>query len=63
MINKRYIVRDKDGAYHNAYNFHFGKQNAYDWAVQCAKLINGIVYFSGEDNKEQEVYRAPDSKK
>ena len=62
-MNKRYIVRDKDGAYQSAYNLSFGKQKAYDWALQCAKTINGIIYYSEGDNKEQEVYRAPESKK
>ena len=63
-MNKRYIVRDKDGAYQSAYNLSFGKDKAYDWATQCAKSINGIVYYSeGENTKEQEVYRAPDPKK
>ena len=62
-MNKRYIVRDKDGAYQSAYNLSFGKQKAYDWALQCAKSINGVIYYSEGDNKEQEVYRAPESKK
>ena len=62
-MNIRYIVRDKDGAYQSAYNLSFGKQKAYDWALQCAKSINGVIYYSEGDNKEQEVYRAPESKK
>ena len=53
-MNKRYIVRDKDGAYQSAYNLSFGKDKAYDWALQCAKSINGIIYYSeGENTKEQ----------
>ena len=62
-MNKRYIVRDRDGAYQSAYNLSFGKDKAYSWALQCAKSINGVVYYSEGDSKEQEVYRAPDSKK
>jgi len=62
-MNKRYIVRDKDGAYQSAYNLSLGKDKAYNYALQCAKLVNGIIYYSEEDTKEQEVYRAPESKK
>ena len=61
-MNKRYIVRDKDGAYQSAYNLVLGKKQAYDWAMQCAKSVNGVIYYvDGDANKEQEVFRAPDS--
>ena len=62
-MNKRYIVRDKNGAYQSAYNLSLGKQNAYNWAMDCAKSVNGIIYYSEGDNKEQEVFRTPDNKK
>lgn len=55
-MNKRYIVKDKDGTYQSAYNLALGKQKAYDWAMQCAKSVNGVVYYV-EGDKEQEVYR------
>ena len=62
-MNKRYIVRDKDGAYQSAYNFALGERNALDWATQCAKIVNGVVYLTEDgSNKEQEVYRTPDRK-
>ena len=33
---------------------------AFDWAVQCAKSVNGVVYLVDEDNKtEKEVFRVP----
>jgi hypothetical protein len=63
-MNKRYIVRDKNGNYQSAYNLSFGKQKAYQWAVDCAKNVNGIVYYSDDDDKqmkELEVYRVPDN--
>lgn len=63
-MNKRYIVRDKNGSYQSAYNLVFGKQQAYQWALQCAKSVNGVVYFADDDKdngKEQEVFRVADS--
>lgn len=61
-MNKRYIVRDKSGVYQSGYNLSFGKNKAYQWALQCAKNVKGVVYLVDEDvsSKEQEVYRVAD---
>ncbi|MEY2973116.1 MAG: hypothetical protein RI886_893 [Pseudomonadota bacterium] len=57
-MNTKYIVKDRKGEYQSAYNLKLGKQKAYDWAVQCAKSVNGVVYLVDEDKKtEQEVFR------
>ena len=61
-MNKRYIVRDKDGTYQSAYNLELGKKQAYDWAMQCAKSVNGVIYYV-EGEKEQEVYRTPENRR
>ncbi len=60
----RYIVKDKSGTYQSAYSCSLGEKKAYDWAVQCAKTVNGVVYLIDTNNqeKEQEVYRTVDSK-
>ena len=63
-MNKRYIVRDREGAYQSAYNLALGKKQAYDWAMQCAKSVNGVIYYvEGDTNKEQEVFRAPEPRR
>jgi len=63
-MNKRYIVRDRDGAYQSAYNLALGKKQAYDWAMQCAKSVNGIIYLVDEDhNQEEEVFRFSEFKR
>lgn len=57
-MNTKYIVKDRKGHYQSAYNLKLGKDKAYDWAVQCAKLVNGVVYLVDEDKKtEKEVFR------
>lgn len=61
-MNKRYIVRDKDGTYQSAYNLALGKKKAYEWAMQCAKSVNGVIYYS-EGEKEQEVFRTPENRR
>lgn len=62
-MNKRYIVKDKNGAYQSAYNLALGKQKALDWATQCAKSVGGIVYLVDDDSQnEVEVYRVPEKK-
>ena len=63
-MNKKYIVRDRHGAYQSAYNLVFGKKKAYDWAMQCAKSVNGVIYYvEGDTSKEQEVFRAPEPRR
>ena len=63
-MNKRYIVRDKNGTYQSAYNLALGKKQAYDWAMQCAKSVNGVIYLVDEDsNQEEEVFRFSDYKR
>lgn len=52
-MDKRYIVKDKKGAYQSAYNLHFGKEKAFDWAVQCAKTVKGTVYFVDDAAKTE----------
>lgn len=58
-MNIRYIVKDKKGVYQSAYNLKLGEKQAYDWAVQCAKSVEGgTVYYVDDDAKtEKEVYR------
>ena len=57
-MNTKYIVKNKKGDYQSAYNLKLGKQKAYDWAVQCAKSVDCIVYLIDEDAKtEKEVFR------
>jgi len=57
-MNTKYIVKDRKGHYQSAYNLKLGKDKAYDWAVQCAKSVNGVVYLVDEDKKtEKEVFR------
>lgn len=58
-VNKRYIVRNKNGEYQAAYNLVLGKEKARSYALDCAKKINGVVYFA-EGEKEQELYRIED---
>jgi hypothetical protein len=63
-MNKKYIVRDRHGAYQSAYNLVFGKKKAYDWAMQCAKSVNGVIYLADDDsNQEEEVFRVSDYKR
>lgn len=63
-MNKRYIVRDRDGAYQSAYNLALGKKQAYDWAMQCAKSVNGVIYYvEGDSNNEEEVFRMPENRR
>jgi len=58
MNNIKYVVKDKRGDYQSAYNLKLGKQKAYDWAIQCAKSVKGVVYLIDEDAKtEKEVLR------
>lgn len=54
-MNTRYIVKDKNGTYQSAYNLSFGRDKALDWAVQCAKQVNGVVYYVDDDAKTEEV--------
>ena len=57
-MKTKYIVKDKNGHYQSAYNLLLGKEKAYQWAVQCAKSVNGAVYFVNEDkNTEEEIFR------
>ena len=57
-MNIKYIVKDRRGHYQSAYNLKLGKDKAYQWAVQCAKSVNGVVYLVNEDEKtEEEVFR------
>lgn len=58
-VNKRYVVRNKDGEYQAAYNLALGKEKARSYALDCAKSVNGVVYYS-EGEKEQELYRIED---
>jgi hypothetical protein len=63
-MNKRYIVRDKQGAYQSAYNLALGKKKAYEWAMQCAKSVNGVIYYvEGDSNNEEEVFRMPENRR
>jgi len=62
-MNTKYIVKDKKGHYQSAYNLKLGKNNAFSWAVQCAKKVNGVVYLVDEDKKtEEEVFRVNSDK-
>jgi len=57
-MNVKYIVKDRKGHYQSAYNLKLGEKKALDWAVQCAKSVNGVVYLVDEDKKtEKEVFR------
>ena len=59
-MNRRYIVRDKHGTYQAGYNFIFGKDKAYQWAVQFAKSVGGTIYYVDSDkfySNEEEVIK------
>lgn len=58
---QRYIVKDKNGGYQSAYNLALGKNQAYSYAVECARRVNGVVFLYDEDiRREQEIYRTAD---
>jgi hypothetical protein len=63
-MNTRYIVKDKKGTYQSAYNLKLGQKEAYSWAVQCAKSVDGgVVYLVDDDmNTEKEVFRVQNKK-
>jgi len=62
-MNQKYIVKDKKGHYQSAYNLKLGENNAYSWALQCAKKVDGIVYLVDEDKKtEKEIFRVNSDK-
>ena len=61
-LKQKYIVKDKNGGYQSSYNLALGKNQAYGYAVECARRVNGVVFLYDEDvRREQEIYRTADA--
>lgn len=56
-MKTKYVVKDKNGHYQSAYNLFLGKEKAFEWALQCAKIVKGDIFLVDEENKtEKQVF-------
>ena len=53
----RYIVRDLAQVHQASYSVALGEDKAYQYALQCAKDVNGVIYQGEETGEETEIYR------
>jgi len=49
-----YRVYNSKGEYHHAYNSSL--EGALDWAIDCAKTVNGSVKEVNDEGTEKEVF-------
>ena len=54
--NKKYKVYTRKGEFHHSYNSCL--EGSLNWAIDCAKTINGFVMEIGEDGKEVQIFNS-----